>query len=104
MKQYYGSFRYRKTWPFHKCRVNRRVYNNMIYLKTEKNGNPRILMMNKEDNICWFHGKLTREVAEQILKIAVQISCANSTSSIRCSGVNMISSTFSEYQYDNLKQ
>ncbi|XP_069687001.1 tyrosine-protein kinase Shark [Periplaneta americana] len=26
-------------------------------------------MMNKEDNICWFHGKLTREVAEQILKI-----------------------------------
>lgn len=24
-------------------------------------------MMNKEDNICWFHGKVSREVAEQIL-------------------------------------
>ncbi|PSN45883.1 Tyrosine-protein kinase HTK16 [Blattella germanica] len=24
-------------------------------------------MMNKEDNICWFHGRLSREVAEKIL-------------------------------------
>jgi hypothetical protein len=31
-------------------------------------GNPyRLMMMNKEDNICWFHGKVSREVAEQIL-------------------------------------
>ncbi|XP_021915720.1 tyrosine-protein kinase shark isoform X4 [Zootermopsis nevadensis] len=27
----------------------------------------RLMIMNKEDNICWFHGKVSREVAEQIL-------------------------------------
>jgi hypothetical protein len=32
-------------------------------------GSPyRIMMMNKEDSICWFHGKVSREAAEQILR------------------------------------
>lgn len=35
--------------------------------------------MNREDNLCWFHGKVSRDKAEQILREGTYIPIINFT-------------------------
>lgn len=53
-----------KLYRVHHCRyVNNKISIETFHFQT----NSYIIRMSREDNICWFHGKVSRERADEIL-------------------------------------